>query len=239
MVDGEYTTHVYAKPSMRKQPATAPADDTRTRLLQTSLSVFARRDFDAVSIREIVEHAGANIAAVSYHFGGKQGLYMATAEFLADAMQQKVQWQLSRLQSEPPVDSASAQEQLANLIETLVETLLLDPLGDDAAGFILREQLQPTAAFDILFERLMRPMQQAFQSLLAQLGPEQADDYGQVLRTHALMGQILAFRTARQTLLRRLGVDCLSTADVEAITRQVTGLTLHAVGAATIPRKPR
>jgi len=224
---------------MRKQPATTPADDTRTRLLQTSLSVFARRDFDAVSIREIVEHAGANIAAVSYHFGGKQGLYMATAEFLADAMQQKVQWQLSRLQSEPPVDSASAQEQLANLIETLVETLLLDPLGDDAAGFILREQLQPTAAFDILFERLMRPMQQAFQSLLAQLGPEQADDYGQVLRTHALMGQILAFRTARQTLLRRLGVDCLSTADVEAITRQVTGLTLHAVGAATIPRKPR
>ena len=224
---------------MKKQPANAPADDTRTRLLQTSLNVFARRDFDAVSVREIVDRAGANIAAVSYHFGGKQGLYLATAEFLADAMQQKVEPQLSRLQAVPPVDTTSAEAQLADLIETLIGTLLLDPLGDDAAGFILREQLQPTAAFDILFERLMQPMQTAFQSLLAQLGSGETDDYGQVLRTHALMGQILAFRTARETLLRRLGQESLSTADVQAITRQVTGLTLHAASADTTQRKPR
>jgi AcrR family transcriptional regulator len=205
-------------------------------LLQTSLSVFARRDFDAVSVREIVDRAGANIAAVSYHFGGKRGLYLATAEFLADAMQQKVQPQLSRLQAETPADAAAAQTQLAELIETLVGTLLLDPLGDDAAGFILREQLQPTAAFDILFARLMQPMQQAFQALLAQLDPNDSDDYRQVLRTHALMGQILAFRTARETLLRRLGRETLSPADVETIARQVTGLTLRAVGAHPIPR---
>ena len=60
--------------------------DTRTRLLRASLTTFAQRDFEAVSVREIVERAGANIAAVSYHFGGKQGLYLATAEFLATAL---------------------------------------------------------------------------------------------------------------------------------------------------------
>ena len=53
----------------------ATQQGTRTRLLQTSLATFAHRDFEAVSIREIVEQAGANIAAISYHFGGKQGLF--------------------------------------------------------------------------------------------------------------------------------------------------------------------
>ena len=45
------------------------------------------------------------------------------------------------------------------MIGRLVHNLTMDRLGEDAAGFILREQHQPTAAFDILYERLMRPIQ--------------------------------------------------------------------------------
>ena len=61
-----------------------PGASTRRRLLQAALRAFGRRDYDAVSTREIVEAAGANISAISYHLGGKQGLYLATAEFLAE-----------------------------------------------------------------------------------------------------------------------------------------------------------
>lgn len=49
--------------------------DTRTRLLEAAGVVFAERGFKAATIREIVERAGANLAAVNYHFGDKEALY--------------------------------------------------------------------------------------------------------------------------------------------------------------------
>ena len=49
---------------------------TRERLLLASLKTFGHKDYEAVSTREIVELAQANISAISYHFGGKDNLYV-------------------------------------------------------------------------------------------------------------------------------------------------------------------
>jgi AcrR family transcriptional regulator len=48
---------------------------TRERLLDTAERLFAERGFRAVSVRVITSHAGCNIAAVNYYFGGKENLY--------------------------------------------------------------------------------------------------------------------------------------------------------------------
>lgn len=213
------------------QPSEPNQGDTRHRLLQTALAVFGHRDFGAVSVREIVEQAEANIAAVSYHFGGKQGLYLATAAFLAEQLQQRLGPLLTGIQTAvQTADKVQAGALLERLIRGLTTTLLLDRLGDDAAGFILREQHQPTAAFDILYDRLMLPIQQTFQLLVARvLGDGNADPRRLTLITHALIGQIIAFRMARTTVLRRLGQHDFSAADVDDIVVLVGRLTLNAL----------
>ncbi|MEP7384360.1 MAG: TetR family transcriptional regulator, partial [Gemmatimonadota bacterium] len=48
---------------------------TRERLLQRATALFAERGFEKVTVRDIVAAAGANVAAVNYHFAGKLGLY--------------------------------------------------------------------------------------------------------------------------------------------------------------------
>jgi TetR/AcrR family transcriptional regulator, regulator of cefoperazone and chloramphenicol sensitivity len=53
------------------------ADDTRQRLIQAALRLFARQGFARTSTRELAEAAHANVAAISYHFGDKAGLYRA------------------------------------------------------------------------------------------------------------------------------------------------------------------
>jgi len=205
--------------------------DTRTRLLRTSLSIFAHRDFDAVSVREIVERAGANIAAISYHFGGKQGLYLGTAEFLADSLQTVLGPTLAQIRAGAEnADPKTASRLLDEMIQRLVHNLTMDRLGDDAAGFILREQHQPTAAFDILYERLMLPIQSTYQLLVSRiLGDAEPDSRQQILITHALIGQILAFRTARTTVLRRLGQTDFSQQDAREIADVISRLTLNAL----------
>ena len=52
--------------------------DTRAALLDAAEALFSRKGYAAVGIREIVEQADVNIAAIKYHFGSKADLYTET-----------------------------------------------------------------------------------------------------------------------------------------------------------------
>ena len=63
-------------PVAQRQPSQADhGAETRTRLLDTAECLFAERGFAGTSVRDITADAGCNLAAVNYHFGGKQNLY--------------------------------------------------------------------------------------------------------------------------------------------------------------------
>jgi len=67
-------------PRRRAPSPSAPSargDDTRAALLAAGRAAFARRGFDGASLRDITREAGANLGAVTYHFGSKRGLYVA------------------------------------------------------------------------------------------------------------------------------------------------------------------
>lgn len=52
-------------------------DDTRSRILESALAVFAERGADGGSMREIAKRAGVNVATTYHHFGSKRDLLMA------------------------------------------------------------------------------------------------------------------------------------------------------------------
>lgn len=57
-----------------------PTADTREALLASARRLFARRGYDGTSIRAITADAGANLGAVTYHFGSKRALYVQVLE---------------------------------------------------------------------------------------------------------------------------------------------------------------
>lgn len=54
----------------------APSE-TAERLLSAGRQLFARGGFEGTSVRALTTEAGANLGAVTYHFGTKEGLYHA------------------------------------------------------------------------------------------------------------------------------------------------------------------
>ena len=54
--------------------------NTIERMLEAATKLFAQRGFSGVSVKELAEAAAVNIASISYHFGGKEKLYMAVME---------------------------------------------------------------------------------------------------------------------------------------------------------------
>ena len=55
-------------------PRPARGRPTRERILDAAEKLFARRGFHGVSVRDITQDAGVDVALVNYHFGSKQAL---------------------------------------------------------------------------------------------------------------------------------------------------------------------
>jgi TetR/AcrR family transcriptional regulator, regulator of cefoperazone and chloramphenicol sensitivity len=70
------------KRTLAKTPAPSRQDGeiTRRELLEAAGAIFAEHGYAKATSKEICERANANIAAVNYHFGGKDGLYAAVLE---------------------------------------------------------------------------------------------------------------------------------------------------------------
>ena len=68
------------------EPSESPsgAEQTHLRLLDAGLDLFGRAGMHGVTTRALAEAAGVNLNAILYHFGGKEGLYMAVARGIVE-----------------------------------------------------------------------------------------------------------------------------------------------------------
>jgi AcrR family transcriptional regulator len=57
------------------QTCIAPDAKTKERIIEIAAELFAKKGFDAVSVREIAREAEVNLGAINYHFQSKQSLY--------------------------------------------------------------------------------------------------------------------------------------------------------------------
>jgi AcrR family transcriptional regulator len=133
------------------QPTTPRAQRTdgieaRCRLLHAALALFAAKGFAKTSTREIAQAAGANIAAISYYFGDKAGLYAATfTEPMGGSMSD-----LIALYDAPGLPIA---ESLRIFMTGYLEPLKHGDIVRQCMRLHLRELLEPTGQWATEMER--------------------------------------------------------------------------------------
>ena len=66
----------------------ARGEQTRRQLLAAATELFGECGLQGATTRDIAQRAGQNIAAITYYFSSKEGLYLAVAQSLADFIQQ-------------------------------------------------------------------------------------------------------------------------------------------------------
>jgi AcrR family transcriptional regulator len=54
---------------------TVPSEKTKDLILEEAKKQFCEKGYEGTSVREICDAASANVSAIKYHFGGKEGLY--------------------------------------------------------------------------------------------------------------------------------------------------------------------
>lgn len=208
---------------------------TRDRLVASALELFALGGFGAVGIRELSQHAATNVASIRYHFGNKEGLYHA-------AVQQAVADLLGFLLPataglrQGVLAAAGDRAVLARLAMDYVDQSVRGYLGDPSMrlclALIMHEYTTPTSAFDIIYDGFISPHQGAVNSLVAAaIGvPPHAPEA--IVRTHALVGQIMVLLIGRPVLLRRLDWDAFSESRIDEVSHAATLSVLASLGLA-------
>ena len=185
----------------------ARGEQTRRQLLAAATELFGECGLQGATTRDIAQRAGQNIAAITYYFSSKEGLYLAVAQSLADFIQQAFApladevdrfWQQSAAQ--PDAALRLLQRGLLAFSE-----LMTQPHTLNLSKIMSREQLAPTEAYPLIHSQVIAPMHERLCRLLAAATGIDDQAIRLVLHTHALIGEVLSFRVARETIRRQAG----------------------------------
>ena len=142
---------------------------SRARLLRSGLQLFAQQGFSKTSTRELAEHAGVNIASISYYFGDKAGLYRAVFfEPLGSPHEDIARY------ADPGLSLPQA---LAGFYASLLEPLKQGDTARLCMKLHFREMLEPTGLWQEEVTHSIRPMHDALVTVLCrQFELAQPDD---------------------------------------------------------------
>jgi TetR/AcrR family transcriptional regulator, regulator of cefoperazone and chloramphenicol sensitivity len=199
--------------------------DAKQRLIEAGLEIFGAFNLEGATTRQLADRAGVNQAAIPYYFGGKEGLYLAVIEYMLEHKGARVLPVAGEIRSAMIGKELTPAEALAlirKLFATVVSVLLADQATTTWARIIVREQMQPTKAFDLVYERLIRHVHEALTALLAIVLQRKPTDPIVVLRAHMLVGHIIVFLAGRETIRRRLKWEKYTATEIKLIQQAIS-----------------
>ncbi|MGQ8706184.1 transcriptional regulator CecR [Serratia sp. TSA_198.1] len=199
----------------------ARGEQARQQLIAAAIEMFGEYGIQGATTRDIAQRAGQNIAAITYYFNSKEGLYLAVAQWIADFIQQAFRplaEEIDRFWQRPAAERRPEQY-LAYLKSGLLafSELMTQPHTLNLSKIMSREQLSPTDAYPLIHQQVIAPLHTKLCRLLAAYTGIDERSTKIVLHTHALLGEVLSFRIARETVRRQAGWQQIGAAEAAQI----------------------
>ena len=157
------------------------AVETRRRLLAAASEVFADKGFWETTHVEICRKARVNTAAVNYHFGSKENLYVeAWKHALAESVK-----------AHPPDGGIGPEAPAARRLHGRILAFMhrmVDP-NNHEVEIMHREMANPTGLLIKVLPQAWEPQRRAFRSIIRELLGDEASEQQVVFCEMSLMGQ--------------------------------------------------
>ena len=198
--------------------------ETRRQLLEAAGAVFAEFGFRNATVREICRRAGANVAAINYHFGDKETLVCGGAPVCARQGAREISAAAGRGDDAPP------EEKLRAFVHSFL--LRIFDKGPDAwhGKLMSREMIEPTAALDSLIVERMRPMAAQIGQIIADILDCPLNDERVRLYSFSVVSQCVFYHHCRPVLCRMFPKQqSLNKAEIARLADHITGFSLAAM----------
>ncbi|MEZ7196817.1 CerR family C-terminal domain-containing protein [Pseudodesulfovibrio karagichevae] len=193
----------------RKSLKRAQGEETRITLLDTGAELFAKNGYNGVSMRTLAAEAGVNLATISYHFGGKAGLYEAIIQEITNV----------RDQIFPPTEAVRARlaeagetpEERAEVVDwfmgALIDGLLVRTDYLWGVVIISRELVHPTEIFSKMEAEFFSPNLESLSVLVRETAAHCRDETDAILTGHLIVSIIIQLLESHALICKRLGWD--------------------------------
>lgn len=170
--------------------------DTRRRIVETAIHLFAMRGYDGTSTRALAESAEVNLPAIQYYFGSKEGLYRAAIDHIVEQIVEGMKPVASR------VAAALAGGELAHetlfallfdMLDALLAIIVAEPSVPQKKLFISRADIERSAALKPLHATMRRYTVDPCLDLVARLTDSPCEDERTIARTLLILGQVTVF----------------------------------------------
>ena len=218
---------------LARQPEALPlrtgtprSEKTRQHIIDAAGPLFAEKGYKVTTVAEICRVSGVNQAAISFHFGGKEQLYLALVRYgfeYALAQVPMPQW---------PAGTPAAVK-LRDFILTFLRRAVADREPRWPCQLIMRETVQPTKACEEFVRGYIRPNIEILHGILQELLPADFSEEARQLVGFSIIGQALFYRAARGVLELMLAGEQPLRFDEErlqVLAEHITRFTLAALG---------
>ena len=175
--------------------------ETKEKLLQTAIELFAKHGINGVSTRMLAKESGVNLSSINYSFGGKQRLYDAVLESIIEKISAFIASKRAPLlETQLPPN-----EEFKVFIGNLIDFLCSNTISNAQAELFVKEIIQPSGVYNQLYAQVIEPMHKRLTTLVMQtttLTEQEA-----IIQVHCLMGQAVNFKIHKHALLRRLNLS--------------------------------
>jgi len=200
-------------------------DDTSARILQAAGPIFAKNGYQGTTVRDICSQAEVNLAAINYHFGDKESLYIATVRLAHQNQTEKY-----------PLPAWSEQTPTAIKLHDFILTLLSRMVGGEESErwqteLIFRELTQPSAACESLGAEYFRPNMESLLAILGGVLPAKTLAHERLQIAFSIIGQCLFYRATMHSISIIVpSEDQQQHFRIEQLANHITQFSLAALG---------
>ncbi|MBQ3695603.1 MAG: CerR family C-terminal domain-containing protein [Alphaproteobacteria bacterium] len=177
--------------------------DTKEKIVKTAIYEFAVKGFEPTATRDILAKAKANVAAISYYFGNKNGLYAEVLKRILVRLNEKFSDEMTEYESELALRPCPEKSEilLKRFIRGFVELFCSDKLTTAMCMIFVREYVEPSACFKSLFQSLNTQYRQIFVDLLVDANAGKMSYKEAVLQVVMLFSSIFMLVSRKKIIL--------------------------------------
>ena len=207
-----------------------PERGTRQRLLNAACEVFGVRGYKEATVREICQLAGANVAAVNYHFGDKEKLYDAAWRYAFGQTDKKYPIRYEA--------GVAPEEELRDIVRAFLGRIF-DP---GPAGYfprlMIREMVQPTA-LGIIADEVIRPGVEVIGKVVRDVANRALTDVEVHFYTISIVSQCVFFNFNRPMREHMMGRSDMQAHELEHLVEHIVSFCISGIRQGRLDRGKR
>jgi AcrR family transcriptional regulator len=198
-------------------------EDTRRRLIETALEVFAAEGYEGATTRVLAKRAAVKLPAIPYYFGSKEGLYRAVVDDIVDHVEAMLAPTAKRvrgaLKDNKKLSREASLALLSDLLDAMATLFAARENSESVRVFLSRAEIERETTLAPLHQSFSQHMLKPCAELIGRLTGKAAHDQTTMLRTMAILGQVQIFCSVGAR--RKLGWRALDEKHVHSIQKLV------------------